>query len=489
VSLREEQRRARLARVRRSTRIRRGILAAVAVALVAALTVAIMARGDGPLRRGSVVFSSCSVALVQADCAVVHVPEDPGQPHGGTIALRVAVIPATRRPPAGALFFLAGGPGDAASDAVPPADQLFGKVVATRDVVLVDQRGTGGSQRLECGPGAVRANDAAGVAAYARRCFARLGPRAQLATTAVAADDLEAVRRALGYGRIDLYGVSYGATAAQVFLALHPGSVRTAVLDSGSLLGVRVYASSAANAERALRMQLADCAAQSACHHAFPTPRADLARLLAHPPGVVRTPYGPVVLSAGAIAATVRALSLTPDGVPQIPALVHAAAHGSPLGLAQAFAHRVGTALDARARLAMSFEIVCSEPWAVARDVPAPGSYLSAYERARARLFRIVCRGVPRGVVPSQAFAPTTSAAPVLMLSGGLDPQDPPANLRGWRTRYPAGRLVVVPQATHGVIAYGCAPLVVARFIAAGTARGLDTRCLEGIGAPRFDAR
>jgi pimeloyl-ACP methyl ester carboxylesterase len=488
VEVRDEQRRARLARVRRSRRIRRALIAAVAVALVAALTAAIVARGDGHLHRGSVRFDRCSVQLVKADCAVVRVPEDPARPHGRTIGLRVAVIPATRHPPAGALFFLAGGPGDAASDSVPAADQLFGKLAATHDIVLVDQRGTGGSQRLSCGPGVVPATDAAAVAAYARRCFQRLGPQARLTTTAVAADDLDAVRRTLGYGRIDLYGVSYGGTAAQVYLALHPASVRTVVLDSTSLLGVPLYAASAANAERALRAQLADCTAQTACHHAFPHPREDLARLLAHPPGLVHTPAGPVVLSAAAVAATVRALSLAPDGVPQIPSLLHAAVHGAPSSLAQEFARRVGTGLDARARLAMSFEILCSEPWAAPSDVPVSVSYLSASERARARLFQRVCRGVPRGVAPARAFAPSPATAPVLMLAGGLDPQDPPGNLRGWRTHFPAGRLIVVPQATHGVIAYGCTPLIVARFVDAGTARGLDTRCLQRIAAPRFES-
>ena len=132
------------------------------------------------------------------------------------------MLPAARQPSDGALFYLEGGPGGAASDELPEFDQLFGKIAATRDIVFVDQRGTGGSHPLRCPPAAVRVEDIGAVAAYVRRCFARIGPAARQYTTAPAMDDIEAVRRALGYGRIDLFGGSYGATAAQIFLRLHP---------------------------------------------------------------------------------------------------------------------------------------------------------------------------------------------------------------------------------------------------------------------------
>ena len=117
------------------------------------------------------------------------------------------------------------------------------------------------------------AADAAAVTAYLRRCFARLPADVTLDSTGVAADDLEAVRRALGYHRIDLYGVSYGATLAQAFLARHGSSVRTATLDSGSLPGVRVFQAEPRNAERALAKVLARCRADRACRRAYPETR------------------------------------------------------------------------------------------------------------------------------------------------------------------------------------------------------------------------
>ncbi len=203
-------------------------------------------------------------------------PEDTSRPEGRQIALRVAVIPATRQPARGALFYLEGGPGGAASAAAVSVDEIFAKVSEFRDLVLVDQRGTGGSDALACPQEHVPATDAEAVASYLRRCFARLGGEARFLTSPAAADDLEGVRRALGYGRIDLYGSSYGATLAQLYLRRHPHAVRTLTLDSASLPAVPVYELAARNAERALRVQIARCRAARRCREAFPDTREEL---------------------------------------------------------------------------------------------------------------------------------------------------------------------------------------------------------------------
>ena len=230
-------------------------------------------------------FVSCTYGgYVSGRCASIAAPEDPRRPWGPTIALHIAVLPATMRPAAGALFYLEGGPGGAATQAAVEVNRLFAEVGRRRDVVMVDQRGTGGSARLACPDRRVRARDTAAVTAYLRHCFARLRGDARLDTTSVAADDIEAVRRTLGYGRIDLYGGSYGATLAQAYLRRYPGSVRSVVLDSGSLPDVRIYDVSAHNAERALGVQLARCSRMPACHRAYPRSRQQLGELLARGP-------------------------------------------------------------------------------------------------------------------------------------------------------------------------------------------------------------
>ena len=229
-------------------------------------------------------MTPCVVRLVAARCGRLSVPEDWQHPGGRRISLRIAVIPAARQPAVGALFFLDGGPGGAASGELPAFDQLFGDIASSRDIVFVDQRGTGGSHPLRCPRKQVSIDATEAVTAYVRSCFARIGAEARLYTTVPAMHDIEAVRRAFGYGRIDLFGGSYGATAAQIYLRQYPRSVRSLVLDGASLLGVHVYEVSARNAERALDTELARCAATPSCARAFTGTREELDQLLARGP-------------------------------------------------------------------------------------------------------------------------------------------------------------------------------------------------------------
>ncbi len=157
--------------------------------------------------------------------------------------------------------------------------------------------------------------------------------------------------------------------------------------------------------------------------------------------------------------------------------------------LAREFARHVGAELDARSRLAMFWVTICGESWArfgvAATERAGTGSFLARASAARARVFRQACGAVPRVRRATDRAAP--SRVPVLLLAGDADPQDPPANLAGWRREFPNGRLVVAHGLAHGVIAYGCLRFVVARFVAAGSARGLDATCARRVPLPRFE--
>jgi len=439
---------------------------------------------------GTPSFKSCALpGDVTGWCAGVTVPEDPRRPHGSTISLRVAVLPATRRPAVGAFFYLEGGPGVPATASAGTANELFAVVGRDHDLVLVDERGTGGSNALSCPDARVPADDTAVVSEYVWRCFARIGYEARLYTTTVAADDLEAVRRKLGYGRIDLYGVSYGATLAESYLRQYPHSVRSVVLDGASLPGVKVFETSAPNAQRTIDAVLARCAADPACARSFPHPDRDLAEVLARPPHAVTVEAGTFVLDAGDIAWTIQALSSTAEGAATIPFVVHEAVMGDYLPLGRDFVRDVGVDLDARSRLATFWEILCSESWVgldpAATERAGGGSYLAGVALGRARLFAQACRAVPRGRVPAGGGPVTVTRAPVLLLAGGADPLDPPANLSGWRAAFPNGRLVVVPGAGHGVAEYPCVQRIVAAFVARGNT-AVDTRCARHLQLPPF---
>jgi pimeloyl-ACP methyl ester carboxylesterase len=370
-------------------------------------------------------------------------------------------------------------------------NEFFARVGRRRDLVMVDQRGMGGSNRLACARGYVHGEDPKAVTDYLRRCLARLDADPRLYTTSVAAADLEAVRRTLGYRKIDLFGGSYGGTLAQAYVRRYPGSVRSVVLDSTSLLDVPIYDVAARNAERALDAALSRCADSPACERAYPQSRRQLGELLERPPRRVSLPTGTLLLRPDDIAWAVSWLSETDTNAAIIPFAVNAAVHGDYTTLATTFATELGGSnLVPNARLVTFWEIVCSEPWA-AFDPAATlragrGSYLLSAAVARARLFHRACRVVPKGRVPAGAARPHVVRAPVLLLAGGADPLDPTANLHGWRRLFPRGRLVVVPGAGHGTIEYPCVQKLVAGFVGLGTTAGLDAGCVSRISRSAF---
>jgi len=465
------------------------VVAGVLVAAAAAVVV-VSKRVFGDEHR-AVQFVPCTYyGHISARCGSLAVPEDPNDRHGRKIALHLAVIPATKQPPAGALFYLEGGPGGAATDSAVKVNEVFAQVGRDRDLVMVDERGTGGSSPIACPHAHVPADDPSAVTDYLRRCFARLHADPKLYTTSAAADDLEAVRRALGYRRIDLFGGSYGATLAQVYLHRYPDAVRSAVLDGASLLDVSLYERSAANAQAALDAELARCAAAPDCRRTFPRERQELAVLLARRPRRVTTDLGTVVLRPDDVAATVAALLRSPEDAAQIPYMVHAAARGDYVPLARTYETDLGADLDPRAQLATFWVILCSEPWAgfdpgvTARE--SAGSFLAHASLVRARLFQRACRVVPRAAVPDDVRADGVIRAPVLLLAGSADPVDPVPNIRGWRRVFPNGRLLVVSGGGHGVVDRGCLPALVARFVQRGTASGIDASCARRVELPPF---
>ena len=437
-------------------------MVAALVGGVVARVLAVRTHAWGP-PSGTPRFASCTYGgYVSAWCGRVTVAEDPRRPHGPSVSLRVAVLPATSHRAVGALFYLEGGPGGAASRSAVRVNGFFAEVERDRDVVMVDQRGTGGST----------------------------GGNVRLYTSGVAADDLEAVRRVLGYGKIDLFGSSYGATLAQVYLRRHPGSVRSIVLSSGSLTTVPLYDLSARNAERALDADLARCAASPACRRAFPDTRRQLAEILARPARRVATPLGSILLRPDDVAWIVSWLTETPSGASTVPFAVDAAARGDYLQLAEVYASDLGKGRDPLLRLPMFWEIVCSEPWAgfdpAATARLGAGSYLLRAAVDRARRFREECRTVPKGRIAAKDFDASPTDAPVLMLSGSADPLDPPANLRGWQHVFRNGKLVVVAGGAHGTMDSQCVQAIVARFVERASGRGLDTSCVRRILPPPF---
>jgi pimeloyl-ACP methyl ester carboxylesterase len=396
----------------------------------------------------------CLVQAIVARCGTFVVPENRAEPNGRTIGLKVVVLPALVEPAQeDAVAYLAGGPGDAATDKALAGGWQSSALRSTRDLLLVDQRGTGGS------------NPHGGdVTQYGTR---------------MAMDDLNAVRAALGYRRLDLYGGSYGATAAQVYAKLHPSSARTVILSGASALDVPYFDRFAANAQRALDHLARFCASQAACRRAFPHWETQFGQLVKawnlHPV------HG---ISGDEFASVVHKLLRDVNTAVSIPLIVSHAAKGDYAPLEQAGSGD----LDIGHLSVMGASIWCSEPW-VGLDAKGPwGTDFDSYTTALIANFRKECSPVPKRGEPRSLWRlPASSRVPVLALVGGADPQDPLTNLSDLKRHFPDSRPVILPHQGHDFGWGGGCDAVLAYFVERGTTKGLDTsRCVAEVVVPPF---
>ena len=457
-----------------------------------------------PITLAGTPMTPCATRDLSALCGTLQVLEDRSNPSGRRIGLSVAVIPAVATiPKADPLFPLDGGPGQAATEDLGWTASVFAGVHADRDIVLVDQRGTGGSNRLAAPEspdveGLPEAEATVIVEAWLKQVLAEMPGDPRFYTTAAAMDDLDEVRAALGYDRINLYGPSYGATAAQYYIRQHGDRVRTAVLDGGTLLDVPIFERIAPNSQRALDILFDRCAADSACRRAYPDLRSEftavMKRLAKQPVTTsIDHPWSgePIVLDAASFAGAIHGGLVNEPVMGQIPSFIHAAFQKAWDQVAQAIATAAGPKTADTGPLVMSIVIRCSEGWA--RFDPAEtarlgaGSYLRDVEIAIAEDQAQACKYVPPGIVAADDGEPVTSDVAMLLILGGADPQNPPANVADAPVEFPNSLTVVAPGHAHTVAHLGCMPSIVDAFVEAGTVDGLDTSCVAtGVPLPPF---
>lgn len=428
--------------------------------------------------------------VMAAKCGTLAVAENREAPAGRKIDLKVAVMPARGGgAPSEPVFFIAGGPGGSTVADWAEAPNIFPGLTDRHDIVLVDQRGTGGSHPLVLPaqkPGETPES-------FRARALAELDGDPRYYTTVVAMDDLDAVRQALGYDKIDLYGASYGATAVQYYLRQHGDHVRAAVLDGGTLVNVPIFELMAANSQRALDDVFDRCMLDQRCASAYPHLRAEFAAVmdrLAQKPvaTTVTDPTGePIVLTADVFAVTIHQLLVGSDSG-RIPWLVHTAWSGNMSAVAVELSKYLGSGGGV---LVMTLEILCFEAWA--RNDPAQvkaggqGSYLLSSQLGTAESNAAACKYAPPGVVPSDDGQPARTNVPVLILNGSDDPQDPPSNVAQASQLMPKALLVVAPGQGHTVGQIGCLSSVVVDFLGQGKANPAKANaCVAGMQPPAF---
>jgi|tagenome__1003787_1003787.scaffolds.fasta_scaffold20989369_4 pimeloyl-ACP methyl ester carboxylesterase len=433
------------------------------------------------------VHTPCAIAELtgHARCGFVSVPENRAKPRGRPIKLNVIILPATAKETLPPLFDIDGGPGLADTKNAGFYLTAGGAYRAHRPIVMIDQRGTGASNPLNCpelsGPAAdYQPMYPPAAVARCRRVLERKADLTQYGTEAAVAD-LDAVRQALGYDRIDLAALSYGTTVALRYMGAHPERVRVAVLMSVAPPSAMPPREHAVAAERALKLLFARCAADSSCRSHF-SPDADLAKALAGLPSLRGAPTPAV------FAEKIRSLMYAPSTARMIPHILHQAAVGDLAPFSAAT--KSSGALSYSDGMYLS--VTCSESFGhfdYARAAAAArktrfGDYRLAQQRA-------ACTEWPKARVSRAFFAPVRAKSAVLIISGNLDPVTPPKWGAEVAAYLPNARQVIIAESGH--IFDGLArmdtcfdPLLLA-FFDRGDATRLDASCVKAMTPPTFE--
>ena len=449
---------------------------------------------------GRIAFKPCTLTAtagagsVEAQCGTLSVPEDPARPDSRRIALNIAWVPADVDGPGDLdpVFMLAGGPGQAATATYPQVAPAFADIVKKRDVILVDQRGTGKSNPLTCKDDEAEA-DAADIVsadaarAAAERCRDALQARADLRfyTTTDAIRDLDAVREAIGAAQVNLLGISYGTRVAQQYARRYPQHTRSLVLDSVAPNTLYFGNDFARNLDEALDLQFGQCAKVPACASALGDPRsrldALLARLRSEAPRVRYRDAGTGaakedVLRPEAVTGLVRLFAYIPFAASVLPLQIEEASAGryEPL---MATTKMLGGTLSEQMAMGMQLSVVCSEDAAGIRaDSAADGTLLGTQ---LTEFLGAQCAVWPKGTMPADFHQPLRSEVPTLVLAGEFDPVTPPRYGKEVVATLPNARLFVLRGQGHNVIGAGCMPKLVAQFLDSRDPMALDGKCLD----------
>jgi len=430
-----------------------------------------------------------------AECGWFEVAENPAEPNGKTIKLRVARVPAQgRKVEPDPLVLFAGGPGQAATEAWLMVAPAFRKLTENRDVLLIDQRGTGQSNPLRCPQIALDEAllmDWDDLADSSRECLDQLTGDPRFYTTTIAMQDYDQVRAALGYEQLNLFGVSYGSRAAQVYMRLFPERVRTVVLDSVVPQTLALGSEHAVKLDQVLDRILGGCERDVACRESFPDSRGNL-RLMAQ--AVTANPVMVTIdhpltgqpqtleFNRDLLGAAIRFLSYSAETQALLPLLIHEAASTGDYSRITSQLMITATGLAESIAQGMEMSVVCAEDYPRFPQLAASDSDFLLGNSMR-RATDIQCGIWPRGQVPADFSQPIESNKPVLLLSGEFDPVTPPEYAEMVLQHLSNGRHLVAPGQGHSVSGKGCLGELVTEFIVAADHSALDPGCLSQLQA------
>jgi pimeloyl-ACP methyl ester carboxylesterase len=451
-------------------------------------------------QRGSLTFKPCELgrsgsgATAQAWCTTFDVPENRDDPHSRRIGLKLAIARSDAQVPEPDMaVLLAGGPGEAATESWVLEASAFADVRKHRDVVLLDQRGTGSSNPLSCKKAEDASNETSmtldldKVRSEVTTCLAEVEKNAdpRFYTTTIAAQDLEDVRKALGSPQFDLIGVSYGTRMAQQYLMHYPDSVRSVVLDSAVSNQVVLGEDFAANLDDALKKDFALCTDVPACKQRFGDSMQTLYQLRdalrANPhtvsfrdPQTYETVERP--LSEFSLASVVRMFAYSPETAALLPLSINAAAHGD-VGPLLGQAKLLSGDLSGDMNNGMSMSVICSEDADLLQPRPQDQNTMLGNHLIDA--LNAQCSVWPHGTRPANFHDALKSDKPILILSGELDPVTPPRYGEQILAGLSNGRQLIFKGQGHSLLPRGCMPQLLGKFIDQPDPKQLDASCLD----------
>jgi len=434
---------------------------------------------------------ACQIDGVAGDalCATYQVWEDRERKAGRKIGLNIVILPALDRAQKAPdpLFLFHGGPGAAATALI--GYPVARTVRAHRDIVLVDQRGTGGSNPLDCDlfgfPEDLQkvVSETFPLEAF-RACRTRLEKIADLGmyTTSPSVDDVDDVREWLGYKKINIWGGSYGTVAAQVYLRRHGANVRSVVLAATAPVDELIPLHHAWAGQRAVDEIFGKCHADPACEAAYPHLREEFQSIFDRVrKGVeveVHDRSGRTVRvkpSVSGLAEGIRHALYSDDGA-SFPSRIHRAAQGDLTPIVQ-MAINAEIVLMRQLSMGMNLSVTCAE------DIPFITDAMAEKETAntflgdlRIQEQRAACRVWVRGPVPPDVHELVHTNAPVLFLSGGRDSVTPPSFAERAAKYMTNSTRVLFPESSHGNWGQ-CGNRIQAGFLEKGSAKGLDVSC------------
>ena len=477
--------------------------------LLISFSLAFMANAEedsaaqGSVSKHKLVIENCHVEGIreQVKCGTLTVPENYAKPQGKQISLNFAVLPAIDNSENKTPFmFLAGGPGQAAVELAAPLYRALTEIRKTRDLILVDQRGTGKSNPLTCDE-----VDAVNVYELSQKDFSE-DEITECLTQIIAADpqrdfsqynsenairDFDAVRAALGYQQINIYGGSYGTRAALVYMRMFPQSLRSVVLDSVGPIEVPIGTFGQSSA-RSFALLLEHCQQDKACHEAFPQLATHFQQLskrliersetieIAHPRLGTKTNF---LIDKDKLISNLRMQLYSVEMRSLVPLVIEQAYQENYMPLAGLVAQTDG---GMGMYMGLTFNIVCNEDYPRISDEMWAKDADNNFGGDNSHIaWKAFCPLWPQYRPSEDFYQPVTADIPTLIFSGNLDPVTPPSNGEYPAKTLPNSHHIIIDNAAHTVLGT-CATDIINEFLGKLTPKALDESCLNDIPAESF---